>query len=344
MSSEVSAVTEAVLADAQAATADPVRRRRPAWRAELLLTAGPVITLALLFLVLSVASGAFLSKTNLLNMLEANATIGIAACAGTLVVVGGCLDVSVGAIYALAGVLCAKVVMATGSVPLGLAAGLGAGVAMGAFNGLVITLGRVNSFVATLAGGIMFQSAAQVIGGGELLTPKAKHYSDLGRDALLGVKLSIWLFVLAAAITGLLLARSRFGRQVVVVGSNDEAARLSGVPVVRTRFTVFVLSGAAAAVAGLIATSRSGQTDANIGGTSYVLAVIAAIAIGGTSLRGGDGAVWRTVVGVVFLGLVTNGLGLLNVDPTYYQLFTGSLILAAIGIEAAMRRMVTGRG
>jgi ribose transport system permease protein len=344
MSSDASLVTEAVVADVQAPAGAVAPRRLAGLRADLVLAAGPVVTLALLFAVLSVASGAFLSKTNLLNMLEANATIGITACAGTLVVVAGCLDVSVGAIYALTGVLCAKVVIETGSVPLGLAAGLAAGVAMGAFNGIVITLGRVNSFVATLAGGIVFLSGAQVLGGGELLTPKAKHYSDLGRDGLLGVKLSIWLFVLAAAILGLLLARSRFGRHVVVVGSNDEAARLSGVPVARTRFAVFVLSGAAAAVAGLIATSRSGQTDANIGGTSYVLAVIAAIAIGGTSLRGGDGAVWRTVVGVVFLGLVTNGLGLLNVDPTYYQLFTGSLILAAMGLEAAMRRMVAGRG
>jgi ribose transport system permease protein len=346
MSSEASVVGEAppVLADRESLSPAAGVGHRGARRADQLLAAGPLVTLGLLVAALSVASDAFLSETNLLNMLEANATIGIAACASTLVVVAGCLDVSVGAIYALAGVLCAKVVIATGSVPLGLAAGLGAGVAMGAFNGLVITLGRVSSFVATLAGGIMFQSAAQVLGGGELLTPKAQHYTDLGRRALLGVTWSIWLFVLVAAIAGVALARGRFGRRVVVVGANDEAARLSGVPVARTRFAVFVLSGAAAALAGLIATSRSGQTDANIGGTSYVLAVIAAVAIGGTSLRGGDGAVWRTVVGVVFLGVVTNGLGLLNVDPTYYQLFTGTLILAAIGIDAALRRLAAGRG
>ena len=336
--------TAVAVRQASSASADAGARPHRARRPQYLLVAGPVVTLALLFGVLSVASSAFLSKTNLLNMLEANAAIGIAACAGTLVIVSGCLDVSVGAIYALAGVLGARVVIATGSVPLGLAAGLGAGAAMGLFNGLVITVGRVNSFVATLAGGIMFLSGAQVLAGGELLTPEAKHYTDLGRHATLGVKWSIWLFVLAALITGLLLARSRFGRHIVVVGANEEAARLSGVPVARTRCLAFVLSGVAAALAGLIATSRGGQIDGNIGGTSYVLAVIAAIAIGGTNLRGGEGAVWRTVVGVLFLGLVTNGLGLLNVDPTYYQLFTGLLILAAIGVDATMRRVVGDSG
>jgi ribose transport system permease protein len=316
-------------------------RRSAAVRA---LEAGPLLSLAWLFVVLSFASGAFLSKTNLLNVLEANAAIGIAACAGTLVIVAGCLDVSVGAIYALAGVLSAKVAIATGSVELGLAAGVGAGALLGLFNGLVTTVGGVNSFVATLAGAIMFQSAAQVLAGGELLTPKAKDYTNLGRDSLLGIKYSILLFALAALVTGVLLARGRIGRQVAVVGANAEAARLSGVPVARVRCLTFVLSGVAAAVAGLVVTSRSGQTDAAIGGTSYVLAVIAAIAIGGTSLRGGEGAVWRTVVGVLFLGLVTNGLGLLNVDPTYYQLCTGVLILGAVGVEAAGRRLLAGHG
>jgi ribose transport system permease protein len=320
-------------------------RRAPRRRlATLVLEAGPLLSLGVLFVVLSVASGAFLSKTNLLNVLEANAAIGIAACAGTLVIVAGCLDVSVGAIFALAGVLSAKVVIATGSVELGLAAGIGAGALLGLFNGLVTTVGRVNSFVATLAGGIMFQSGAQVLAGGELLTPKPESYTSLGRDSVLGIKYSILLFALVALITGVLLARGRIGRQVAVVGANPEAALLSGVSVARVRCLTFVLSGVAAAVAGLIVTSRSGQTDAGAGGTAYVLSVVAAIAIGGTSLRGGEGAVWRTVVGVLFLGLVTNGLGLLNVDPTYYQLFTGLLILGAVGMEAAGRRVRAGHG
>jgi ribose transport system permease protein len=303
---------------------------------------GAVASFAALFAVLSLTSGAFLTKTNLLNVLEANAPVGIAACAGTLVIVAGGLDVSVGATFALAGVLTAKVTIGTGSVPLGIAAGVAAGAAVGLANGLIVTAGRVNSFVATLASGIMVQSGASVLAGGNLLTPSEHGYTALGRDALLGIKWSIWLFALVAAIAGVLLARARFGRQAIVVGANPEAARLAGVRVARVRCLTFVLSGGAAALAGIVFASRGGQTDASIGGTAFVLSVIAAIAVGGTSLRGGEGAIWRTVIGVLFLGLVTNGLNLLNVDPTYFQIFTGLLILLAVAVETAARRFAPG--
>jgi ribose transport system permease protein len=298
---------------------------------------GAVISLVVLFVVLSIASPAFLSKTNLLNVLQANADIGIAACAGTLVIVAGGIDLSVGAIYALAGVLSAKLAISTG-VEVGILAGIAAGAALGLLNGLVVTVGRVNALIATLAGGIVFGGAAEVLAGQELLTPEAANFTDLGRNSLLGVKYSIWLFVIAALVFGFLLARARFGREVKVVGASEEAARLSGVAVNRVRCLTYVLSGLAAAVAGVIVVSQSGQAQSNIGGTPYVLSVIAAIAVGGTSLRGGEGAVWRTVVGVLFLGLVTNGLGLLNVEPLYNQFFTGLLILVAVSAETLARR------
>jgi ribose transport system permease protein len=339
MNTDLATARDAVATDQPSvAIAVPTPATRSRHGARLVQTA-PFLALVLLFVTLSAASGAFLTKQNLLNVLEANAAIGIAACAGTLVIVAGSLDVSVGAIYALSGVLAAKVAMSTGSVPLALLAGLGAGAALGLLNGIVVTLGRVNSFVATLAAGIVYQSVAQVLATGDLLTPDAHAYTQLGRGSLLGIQYSVLLFALSALVCGLLLARGRVGRHVTVVGANAEAARLSGVPVRRARTTAFVLSGLAAALAALVVTSRSGQVEASIGGTPYVLSVIAAIAVGGTSLRGGEGSVTRTVVGVLFLGLVTNGLSLLNVDPTYYQLFTGLLILAAIGLGTATARL-----
>jgi ribose transport system permease protein len=307
--------------------------------AALLVDYGVLLSLGVLFVVLSFASDAFLSKDNLVNLVEANSDIGIVACAGTLVIVAGGLDVSVGAIYALAGVVSAKVAIDTSSVPLGVVAGVGAGAALGVFNGLVVTLGRVNSFVATLAGGIMFQSAAQVVTGANLLTPEGSQFTALARGGALGLTWIIWFFFAAAALTGVLLARARFGRHVAVVGANAAAARLSGVPLGRVRCMTFALSGLAAGVAGVVTTSQSGQGDANVGGTTFVLSVVAAIAVGGTSLRGGEGAVWRTVMGVLFLGLVTNGLHLLNVDPVYDQLCVGLLILLAVGVQALGRRL-----
>jgi ribose transport system permease protein len=298
---------------------------------------GVVVVFLALFVVMSVASDAFLTKTNLLNLLEANADIGIVACAGTLVIVAGGLDVSVGAIYALAAVLSAKLAIDVGVVA-GIVAGIGSGIVMGLFNGLVVTVGRVNSFVATLAGGIVFQSVAQVVTGANLLTPEQASFTDLGRNSFLGIKWVVWMFAATIVVTSVLLARARFGREASVVGANPEAARLSGVRVARVRCMTFVLSGFAAGIAGVVVTSQSGQADANVGGTGYVLAVIAAIAVGGSSLRGGEGAIWRTVLGVLFLGLVTNGLHLLDVNPTYDQLFVGLLILLAVAAQAVGRR------
>jgi ribose transport system permease protein len=293
---------------------------------------------AVLFVVLCFASDAFLSKANLLNILAANADVGIVACAATLVIVAGGLDVSVGAIYALAGVVSARVAL-HGSVGAGIAAGLATGLVAGVFNGTLVTWGRVNSFVATLATAIMFQSIAQVLTGADLITPSQASFVSLGRDSFLGMKWIIWLFVLTAVVTGVLLGSARFGRHNLVVGANLEAARLSGVPVQRVRCATFAIAGLAAAIAGVTVTSQSGQADPNIGGLPFVLSVVAAISVGGVSLRGGDGAMWRTILGVLFLGMATNGLHLLNVDPKYDELFIGLLILIAAFAHVIGRRV-----
>jgi ribose transport system permease protein len=301
-----------------------------------------LFSLVILFVVLSLSSSAFLSKDNLLDVLQVNSDVGIAACAGTLVIVAGGIDLSVGAIYAFAGVVSARLAISAG-VEVGILAGLAAGAAIGLLNGLVVTAARVNPLVATLAGAIIIGGAAEVVADQELLTPEAAGFVDLGRNSLLGVKYSIWLFALAAVVFSVLLARARFGREATVVGANEQAARLSGISVARVRCVTYVLSGLTAAVAGLLAVSQSGQAQSNIGGIPFVLSVVAAIAVGGISLRGGQGAIWRTLVGVLFLGLVTNGLGLLDVDPLYDQLFIGLIILLAVGGEHFFARRAAAR-
>jgi len=315
--------------------ATAIRHRNP--RA-LLVDYGVVAVFVTLFAVISMASDAFLSTENLLNLVEANAAIGIVACAGTLVIIAGGLDVSVGAILAFAGVVSAKVAADSSNVPMGLAAGVAAGAALGLFNGVMVTVGRVNSFVATLASSIMFVGGAQVISGALLVTPEQESFTTLGRQGPFDVKWIVWFFLVTALTIGVVLARGRLGREAAVVGTNPEAARLSGISVNRVRCITFVLSGTAAGIVGVTVTSQSGQGDANIGGITFVLAVIAAIAVGGTSLRGGRGAIWRTVLGVLFLGVVTNGLHLIDVDPTYDQLFVGLLILLAVVVQALGRR------
>lgn len=314
-------------------------RRRPdtARLGEVLAGHSTLLSLVVLFVVLSVTSSAFLNATNLRDILQANAAIGLVACAGTLVVVAGAVDFSVGAIFAVAGVISAKVALSTG-VELGVAAGLGAGLVLGILNGLVVTKGGVNPFVATLASAIIFGGVAEVLAGQELLTPAQSSFGTLGRDALLGVKVSVWIFVGAAVVLGAVLSRGRAGREIKAVGASPETARLSGVSVARTLALTYAVSGFAAGLAGVVIVSQSGQAKSDIGGFPFVLSVIAAIAVGGARLSGGQGSIGKTVIGVLFLGLVTNGLALLGVDPLYNQLVLGLIILLALGVDRLVAR------
>lgn len=296
-----------------------------------------LIGLVVLFVFFSFASSAFLSSDNLRDVLQTNAAIGIVACAGTLVVVAGGIDFSVGAIYAVAGVISAKVAISTG-VEVGIAAGLGAGLLLGVLNALVVTRGGVDPFVATLASAIIIGGIAEVLAGQELLTPPDSGFGTLGRGSFLGVKYSIWIFIVTALVLGTVLARGRLGREIKAAGTNPETARLSGVSIAGVQSVTYALSGLAAAIAGVILVSQSGQAKADIGGFPFVLSVIAAIAVGGSGLAAGRGSVGKTVIGVLFLGIITNGLALLGVDPLYNQLVLGMIILVALGFGRLVSR------
>lgn len=300
---------------------------------------GIVISFVTLFVVLSIWSDVFLTERNLLNILDQWSAVGIIACAGTLVIIAGGFDLSVGAIAALSGVVAAKT--ANGVSPeLGLVAGVALGLGLGAVNGALTTVGRINPFIATLATSIVFRGLAIAITGGLLILVEDKSFSTLGRGEFLGVKYSIWSFVGVVVVTGVLLARTTFGRYVYAAGGNAEAARLSGVRVNTVRAATFVISGCAAGLGGVIATSRvsTGQADASVG---IELEAIAAIVIGGTSILGGQGAIWRTVLGVLLLAMIGNGFNLLNVNPTYQRIFQGLIILAAVAVDAWSRRRTT---
>lgn len=299
--------------------------------------ASTFICLVVLFVVLSFSSSAFLNSSNLRDILQASAGTGIVACAGTLVIVAGGVDLSVGAIFAVVGVISAKVAISTG-VEAGIAVGIGVGAGLGLLNGLVVTIGGVNPFVATLASAIIFGGFAEVLAGQGLLTPSDPSFVTLGRGDFLGIKYSIWIFVVTAIALGALLARGRLGREAKVVGANPVTARLSGISVERTQIVTYVISGIAAAAAGVILVSQGGQAKADLGGFPFVLAVIAAIAVGGTRLTGGQGSIAKTVIGVLFLGLVTNGLALLGVDPVYNQFVLGMIILAALSLDRVFDR------
>jgi ribose transport system permease protein len=300
---------------------------------------GIVISFVTLFIVLSIWSDVFLTERNLLNILDQWSTVGIIACAGTLVIIAGGFDLSVGAIAALSGVVAAKIANAA-SPEVGLLTGIAVGIGMGVANGALTTVGRINPFITTLATSIVFRGAAIAITGGLLILVEDESYSTLGRGGFLGVKYSIWCFAGVVVVTGVLLSRTTFGRYVYAAGGNAEAARLSGVRVNTVRAATFVISGCAAGLGGVIASSRvsTGQADATLG---IELEAIAAIVIGGTSILGGAGAIWRTVLGVLLLAMIGNGFNLLHVNPTYQRIFQGLIILAAVAVDAWSRRRAT---
>lgn len=297
---------------------------------------GILVAFVALFLVLTVTSDAFLTTTNLENILNQQAPVLIVAVAGTLVIIAGGFDLAVGAVYALAGVVAAEVALEVGAVA-GILAGCAAGLAMGVANGVLVTAGRINSLIGTLATSFVFRGIALVATGGSLVIVESDSFTALGQNDVLGIKVAVWVALLFAATVWFVLTRTVFGRYVYASGDNAEAARLAGVRVEVVRAVTFAISGLAAGLAGVIAASRfgSGQADAGIG---LEFTVIAGIVVGGTSILGGEGAVWRTIVGVLLIALIGNGFTLLEIEPTYQQIVQGLIILGAVALDAWTRR------
>jgi ribose transport system permease protein len=308
-------------------------RRRPG---VILREYGIVLSFVALFIALSLATSTFLSERNLLNILDQSAPLGIITCAVTICIVCGIFDRSTGAIYGLSAVVATKVAQST-SADVGVLAGVLAGLLLGIANAVVIHLTRINSFIGTLATGIVFRGLGLLITGGAIVTVLDEDYSKLGTSELLGAKYSVWVFLVFFAITAFVLARTAFGRYVYAVGGNEEATRLSGIRTGLVRGGCYALSGLAAGIAGVLASSRTSSAQADLG-AGLELSAIAAAVVGGTSILGGEGAVWRGVLGVLTLAIIGNGFDLLGVESTYQMLVQGVLILAAVAADQLLRR------
>ena len=239
------------------------------------------------------------------------------------------VDLSVGSITALAGVLTAVVIERTGGVAIGIIAGLAAGAVIGFLNGWVVARLRVNSLIVTLATMEIVRGLAFLASGGKAVSIRVERFYTLGSGSFLGLNYPIWIMFLAFVAFGTLLNRTVFGRNVLAIGGNPEAARLAGVPVDRVRIGVFVLQGLVAAVAGIVLAARitSGQPNTSQG---LELAVISACVLGGVSLSGGVATVAGVIIGVLIMGAAQNALNLLDV-PTFYQyVVRGGILLAAV--------------
>lgn len=305
---------------------------RGRWRA-----GGIVLPFLILFVVLTIASSSFATKANLLNILDQQSATLIIAAAGTLVLVSGGIDLSVGSIYGLSGVVAAE--LAIHGMPAGpsILVGVLVGFAAGLINGVVATYFRISALIATLAMSFVLAGLGSLITQGNLLNLFThQSFAQLTRTSIFTIDSSIWLMIVAVIALGVFLARSTTGRYIYAAGGNPEAARIAGVRVNVVRVISFMLSGGAAGLAGVIDASRvlSAQSQDN---SSLTFTVLAGIVIGGTSILGGEGAVWRTVVGVLFIALIGNGYDLLGLNPLYEQITLGVLMILAVGLDAWSR-------
>lgn len=320
------------------AAASSRSRRLQGAAVEKLQNVGILIPFVGLFLALSLSSPPFFTKVNLLNILDQQSAYLIIAAAGTLVLVTGGIDLSVGATYSLAGVVAGHFAMSTNPA-LAILLGIGAGVLVGFVNGLVTTVLRINSLIATLATAFVVSGLASLVTKGNLLVLfDHPDFGKLARTEFLTVKTSIWLMLASVLVFGVVLARTTAGRYMYAAGGNAVATRLAGVRVDQIRVLTFVLSGAAAGLAGVIDTSRVLSAQASTSDTGLAFTVLAGIVVGGTSILGGEGAVWRTVVGVLFIALIGNGYILLGLDPLYEQITLGTILVAAVSLDAWTRR------
>jgi ribose transport system permease protein len=299
---------------------------------------GILLPFLILFLILSLTSSSFATRVNLLNILDQQSATLIIAAAGTLVLVAGGIDLSVGAVYSLAGVTAAHFAL-HGNPAVAMALGIGAGLLIGVANGVITTMFRINALITTLAMSFIVGGIASLVTKGNLLVLFDRPgFGKLARTEFLSVRTSIWLMVLSVVVIGFVLSSTTAGRYMYASGGNAEAARLAGVRVNAIRILAFTISGGAAGLAGVIDTSRVLSAQAANGDTALAFTVLAGIVVGGTSILGGEGAVWRTVVGVLFIALIGNGYILLGLDPLYEQITMGVILLLAVGLDALARR------
>ena len=314
------------------------KEARPPFRLNLgiLRQYGIVFAFLAVFAILSILTQAFATTRNMLNVLDQASQVGLAALGVTVTIIGGGFDLSLGAVYAATGSTAALIARA-GYPELGIIVGIALGLALGVGNGLVITGFRVNSFVATLATGLIIRGLAYILTNGLLIQIEDPRFAWLGRGRFLEAKIPVFFFAGFAILVWFLLSRTAFGRYVYAIGGNEEAARLSGVRTGLVRTMTFAISGLSAGIAGVIGASRISTGQANVG-DPLTLGAIAAVVIGGTSIVGGEGAVWRTLFGVMLLQLIGNGMNILNVAPFYQVAIQGLVILFAVALDALRQR------
>lgn len=298
------------------------------------IAAGPLVVLASIWLVFSILSPYFFTEDNLTNILIQSSSIALLALGALVVVMVGSLDVSLGSTVGLCTIVGAVLFrdnpdLAWMVVPAMIAVGL----AIGTLNSLVIVTLRIgNAFIVTLGMLYVVQSLSYVESGGTQVAGLPNYVLTIANDEVLGVPGPVVVVLLAGGVLSFFLNHVAWGRWIVAIGGSAEAASKAGIPVRKVLFSVFVIAAFFAAISAVV---TAGLSNAGTPETGFsILQAIAAVVIGGASLFGGRGSVWATIVGAVILGSITNGLVLLNVSPNWTPFAIGSVLIAAVGLDA----------
>jgi len=303
----------------------------------------PFLSLIVLFVALAIASPHFLTGTNLESVVRQTAVINIMSLGMTIVIIAGGIDLSVGAILAMSGVLGAMAMQAGLPIPAGILVGVLTGLFWGTVNGFLTTRLRIAPFIVTLGTLGIVRGLTLILTNGLPVHRVPRGFSFLGEGRLLGVPFVLWVLVICALATHAILEHTRLGRYAFAIGSNPDAAIYAGVPVGFDVTAVYALGGMLTGLAGMIEASRlmTGQPAA---GNGYELQAIAAVVIGGGSLHGGEGSVIGTLIGAFIMGLLSNGSDLLGISPYLQQAIIGAVIILAVSVDELRKRRGQAEG
>lgn len=321
---------------ASTATGGPGHRGAAAALFNRARSGGVVIALAALVIVVALAQPNFLAYGNLMNILSQWAPVAIMGVGMTYVVITGGFDLSVASIYSLSAVVAAALGRTQAPI-VAFAVALLVGLLAGVLNGAVVTLLKVNPFIATLGSSLVLSGVALVMTGNRPFVVDFPPFAVLGTGRLAGIPYSGMLAIALMVIGGLALAYSAYGHSVYAVGGNAEASRLAGIRVNAVTSSAYAVSGLCAGVAGVITASQLSSAQANLN-PNLVFDVLTVVIVGGTSLAGGRGAIWRTAVGVGILATLQNGFNLLDIDPYFQNIIKGAIIIAALASVRWPRR------
>lgn len=299
-----------------------------------------LIIFAAMFIFMTIMSPFFLTQANVLNMVRQCSINGLLAVGMTFVLITGGIDLSVGSILSLSAIVGCSFIQEGSSYPIGLciAIALTIGAVIGLINGVVIAHGKVPAFIVTLGSQLMAGGAALVFFNGSPIPGLKAAYNQIGAGKLFGViPYPIIIFLIVLAIGSITLKKTLYGRYVYAVGGNETAAKACGLNTKALIVSVYVISGVCAAIAGIVLSARV-KTATAIAGEGYELDAIAAAVLGGTSLSGGVGNMWGTLIGVLIIGLLDNGMTLLNVQSYYQDIIQGFIIILAVFIDVTMNK------